>query len=330
MATGKHAKKNAFNGNRDAGRQSHRKRRVHQSLQGGVEPGREDVHRVPNGGRDLRPRKEQRHPRHRRPGGPLTPPSSLCRCLLGMWITMAPKPTCSTRRSSPSSSGSFRSCVGRRAHSAWSWWAANSTVNSPTGVTAGRLDPRDSQLPLAHLSTCCLLILTTFPRLHPGCSEPMGMKSRLVSNRQITASSAFRTWGMEAFAWHPHLARLDKQGKTNAWTAATTNRSEWLQVLQPPPSCLLFHLLMLGSCSGSAGRPGVSQEDLRDHHPGRQRLWLGPVCLRLQSGSKRRRPELDHREGRDHQDGQGQNHPQKPSLAQFFHTRRQFQPHQWV
>ena len=65
-----------------------------------------------------------------------------------------------------------------------------------------------------------------------GCSEPMGMKSRLVSNRQITASSTFRTWGIEAFTWHPHYARLDKQGKTNAWTAATNNRSEWLQVGQ--------------------------------------------------------------------------------------------------
>ncbi|XP_033941581.1 milk fat globule EGF and factor V/VIII domain containing b isoform X1 [Pseudochaenichthys georgianus] len=63
-----------------------------------------------------------------------------------------------------------------------------------------------------------------------GCSEPMGMKSRLVTNRQITSSSTFRTWGMEAFTWHPHYARLDKQGKTNAWTAATNNQSEWLQV----------------------------------------------------------------------------------------------------
>ena len=63
-----------------------------------------------------------------------------------------------------------------------------------------------------------------------GCSEPLGMKSRLVSDRQLTASSTFRTWGIEAFTWHPHYARLDKQGKTNAWSAATTNRSEWLQV----------------------------------------------------------------------------------------------------
>lgn len=63
-----------------------------------------------------------------------------------------------------------------------------------------------------------------------GCSEPMGMKSRLVSHRQITASSAFSTWGVQAFTWHAHYARLDKQGKTNAWTAATNDRSEWLQV----------------------------------------------------------------------------------------------------
>uniref|UniRef100_A0A8C5DBV0 Lactadherin-like n=1 Tax=Gouania willdenowi TaxID=441366 RepID=A0A8C5DBV0_GOUWI len=63
-----------------------------------------------------------------------------------------------------------------------------------------------------------------------GCSEPMGMKSRLVSDRQITASSTFRTWGIEPFTWHSHYARLDKQGKTNAWTAATNTRSEWLQV----------------------------------------------------------------------------------------------------
>uniref|UniRef100_A0A1A8I2G2 Milk fat globule-EGF factor 8 protein n=1 Tax=Nothobranchius kuhntae TaxID=321403 RepID=A0A1A8I2G2_NOTKU len=63
-----------------------------------------------------------------------------------------------------------------------------------------------------------------------GCSEPLGMKSRLVSNNQITASSTFQTWGLEAFTWFPHFARLDKQGKTNAWTAATNSRSEWLQV----------------------------------------------------------------------------------------------------
>ncbi|XP_055778118.1 EGF-like repeat and discoidin I-like domain-containing protein 3 isoform X2 [Salvelinus fontinalis] len=63
-----------------------------------------------------------------------------------------------------------------------------------------------------------------------GCSEPLGMKSRLLADRQISASSVYRTWGIEPFTWQPHYARLDKQGKTNAWTADTTKRSEWLQV----------------------------------------------------------------------------------------------------
>ncbi|XP_056134956.1 lactadherin-like [Lampris incognitus] len=63
-----------------------------------------------------------------------------------------------------------------------------------------------------------------------GCSEPTGMKSRLISDGQLSASSSFRTWGIDTFTWHPQYARLDKQGKTNAWSAATNNRSEWIQV----------------------------------------------------------------------------------------------------
>lgn len=56
------------------------------------------------------------------------------------------------------------------------------------------------------------------------------MKSRLISDQQITASSAFKTWGIDAFTWHPYYARLDMTGKTNAWTALNNNQSEWLQV----------------------------------------------------------------------------------------------------
>ncbi|XP_075621145.1 lactadherin isoform X4 [Balearica regulorum gibbericeps] len=63
-----------------------------------------------------------------------------------------------------------------------------------------------------------------------GCSEPLGMKSRLISDQQITASSVFKTWGIDAFTWHPHYARLDKTGKTNAWTALHNGQSEWLQI----------------------------------------------------------------------------------------------------
>ncbi|XP_064422095.1 milk fat globule EGF and factor V/VIII domain containing b isoform X2 [Latimeria chalumnae] len=63
-----------------------------------------------------------------------------------------------------------------------------------------------------------------------GCSDPLGLKSHFISDQQFKASSVFKTWGIDAFTWHPHYARLDKQGKTNAWTALSNNRSEWLQV----------------------------------------------------------------------------------------------------
>ncbi|XP_056269744.1 EGF-like repeat and discoidin I-like domain-containing protein 3 isoform X1 [Pseudoliparis swirei] len=63
-----------------------------------------------------------------------------------------------------------------------------------------------------------------------GCSEPLGMKSRLVSDGQLSASSSFRTWGVDSFTWRPQFARLDRRGKTNAWSPAHNNRSEWLQV----------------------------------------------------------------------------------------------------
>uniref|UniRef100_A0A8C0IL13 Milk fat globule EGF and factor V/VIII domain containing n=1 Tax=Chelonoidis abingdonii TaxID=106734 RepID=A0A8C0IL13_CHEAB len=65
-----------------------------------------------------------------------------------------------------------------------------------------------------------------------GCSEPLGMKSRLISDQQITASSIYKTWGIDGFTWYPHYARLDKTGKTNAWTALNNDQSEWLQIFQ--------------------------------------------------------------------------------------------------
>ncbi|XP_067827494.1 milk fat globule EGF and factor V/VIII domain containing b isoform X2 [Heptranchias perlo] len=63
-----------------------------------------------------------------------------------------------------------------------------------------------------------------------GCSEPLGMKSRFIEDKQITASSTYKMWGIKAFTWAPYLARLDKQGKTNAWTAELNNQSQWLQL----------------------------------------------------------------------------------------------------
>lgn len=63
-----------------------------------------------------------------------------------------------------------------------------------------------------------------------GCSEPLGMKSGHIQDYQITASSIFRTLNMDMFTWEPRKARLDKQGKVNAWTFGHNDQSQWLQV----------------------------------------------------------------------------------------------------
>uniref|UniRef100_H3AVX0 EGF like repeats and discoidin domains 3 n=1 Tax=Latimeria chalumnae TaxID=7897 RepID=H3AVX0_LATCH len=63
-----------------------------------------------------------------------------------------------------------------------------------------------------------------------GCSEPLGMKSGHIQDYQITGSSIFRTLNMDMFTWEPGKARLDKQGKVNAWTSGRSDQSQWLQV----------------------------------------------------------------------------------------------------
>lgn len=80
---------------------------------------------------------------------------------------------------------------------------------------------------------CIFLAVIVFVCLFwtfPGCSEPMGMKSGHIQDYQITASSIFRTVNMDMFTWEPGKARLDKQGKVNAWTAGHSDQSQWLQV----------------------------------------------------------------------------------------------------
>uniref|UniRef100_A0A8C3WM74 Milk fat globule EGF and factor V/VIII domain containing n=1 Tax=Catagonus wagneri TaxID=51154 RepID=A0A8C3WM74_9CETA len=63
-----------------------------------------------------------------------------------------------------------------------------------------------------------------------GCAEPLGLKDSTIPNKQITASSYYKTWGLSAFSWYPFYARLDNQGKFNAWTAQSNSASEWLQI----------------------------------------------------------------------------------------------------
>uniref|UniRef100_A0A8B9HBZ7 EGF-like repeats and discoidin I-like domains 3a n=1 Tax=Astyanax mexicanus TaxID=7994 RepID=A0A8B9HBZ7_ASTMX len=78
-----------------------------------------------------------------------------------------------------------------------------------------------------------------------GCSEPLGMKSGHIQDYQITASSIFRTLNMDMFTWEPGKARLDKQGKVNAWTAGHSDQSQWLQVLSPLKRFILVSVSVL-------------------------------------------------------------------------------------
>ncbi|XP_045694555.1 coagulation factor V [Phyllostomus hastatus] len=61
-----------------------------------------------------------------------------------------------------------------------------------------------------------------------GCSTPLGVESGKIEDEQITASS-FKTswWGG---SWEPFRARLNAQGRVNAWQAKANNNRQWLQI----------------------------------------------------------------------------------------------------
>uniref|UniRef100_A0A8C3P257 F5/8 type C domain-containing protein n=1 Tax=Chrysemys picta bellii TaxID=8478 RepID=A0A8C3P257_CHRPI len=54
------------------------------------------------------------------------------------------------------------------------------------------------------------------------CSLPLGMENGEIKNAQITASSYKKSWYN---SWEPSLARLNQQGRLNAWQA-----KQWLQI----------------------------------------------------------------------------------------------------
>uniref|UniRef100_A0A8C5U8V0 ferroxidase n=1 Tax=Malurus cyaneus samueli TaxID=2593467 RepID=A0A8C5U8V0_9PASS len=60
-----------------------------------------------------------------------------------------------------------------------------------------------------------------------GCSLPLGMESGQIRSTQITASSTKTSWFN---TWEASLARLNQQGKMNAWRAKLNNNQQWLQI----------------------------------------------------------------------------------------------------
>ncbi|KAL2088314.1 hypothetical protein ACEWY4_015213 [Coilia grayii] len=61
------------------------------------------------------------------------------------------------------------------------------------------------------------------------CTNALGLGSERISDEKMTASSALSK-GLLGLTWHPHYARLDTWGRINAWSPATNDRSQWLQV----------------------------------------------------------------------------------------------------
>ncbi|NXA36936.1 FA8 factor, partial [Eudromia elegans] len=59
------------------------------------------------------------------------------------------------------------------------------------------------------------------------CSMPLGMEDGRIPDQRISASSYSST---VLSSWSPSRARLNRQGRTNAWRPKASSQSEWLQV----------------------------------------------------------------------------------------------------
>ncbi|XP_063043811.1 lactadherin-like isoform X2 [Engraulis encrasicolus] len=62
-----------------------------------------------------------------------------------------------------------------------------------------------------------------------GCTTPLGLESERIPDGKMTASSTLSK-GILGRTWEPHYARLDHWGRINAWSPATNDRLQWLQV----------------------------------------------------------------------------------------------------
>uniref|UniRef100_A0A8C4QLF6 F5/8 type C domain-containing protein n=1 Tax=Eptatretus burgeri TaxID=7764 RepID=A0A8C4QLF6_EPTBU len=63
----------------------------------------------------------------------------------------------------------------------------------------------------------------TLRMMQTGCSQVLGLESGTIHDEQIRASSFRNSWLRGR--WYPHLARLHKEGRVNAWQAG-----EWIEV----------------------------------------------------------------------------------------------------
>ncbi|KAG5270195.1 hypothetical protein AALO_G00189850 [Alosa alosa] len=73
---------------------------------------------------------------------------------------------------------------------------------------------------------------SSIPKCEDECMSHLGMKSGIIPDEKLSASSVYCTvWRCpSSLSWHPGLARLDHNGLYNAWLADNNSQLEWLQV----------------------------------------------------------------------------------------------------
>ncbi|XP_076203264.1 coagulation factor VIII isoform X1 [Aptenodytes patagonicus] len=100
-----------------------------------------------------------------------------------------------------------------------------------TGVKENRFNPpiiaRYIRINPTHYSIRTTLRMELIGCDLNSCSMPLGMENRGIPDQRISASS----YSTNVFSsWSPSQARLNLQGRTNAWRPKSNSPSEWLQV----------------------------------------------------------------------------------------------------
>ncbi|NXS80028.1 FA8 factor, partial [Erpornis zantholeuca] len=129
----------------------------------------------------------------------------------------------------------FYSLDGRR----WKTYKGNATSSQmlffgnvdATGVKENRFNPpvvaRYLRIHPTHYNIRPTLRMELLGCDLNSCSMPLGMENRKIPDQHISASS----YSANVFSsWPPALARLNLQGRTNAWRPKSNSPREWLQV----------------------------------------------------------------------------------------------------
>nr|XP_033801542.1 coagulation factor VIII isoform X3 [Geotrypetes seraphini] len=96
----------------------------------------------------------------------------------------------------------------------------NNTFNPPIIARYIRLHP-------THYSIRTTLRMELLGCDLNSCSMPLGMENKHIQNHQITASSYIDKMFT---SWEPSLARINLQGRINAWRPKVSSNKQWLQV----------------------------------------------------------------------------------------------------